>query len=236
MDYQRIYDQLVEKAKNRTVTGYTEIHHVIPRCMGGNNDNVNLVRLTAREHYIAHHLLYKIYRTPQLAHAWFNMMRVGRGQQRNFSSAQYERAKLAHAKMLSRSMKGANNHFYGRKHSNETKKRISEQAKGRTKTQDTISNWVDKVAKMPASQKQKLAASVASKNKIMLKNVDTGECVKVDKQEAKLYNKEKWKNPAAISQAKSTCIFCGITTVNGNIRRWHNENCKHYPSGKEKSL
>lgn len=236
MNYQKIYDQLVEKAKNRAVTGYTEIHHIIPRCMGGNNDNFNLVRLTAREHYIAHHLLYKIYKTSQLAHAWFNMLRVGKGQQRKFSSAQYERAKLAHAAVLSKLMKGANNHFYGRKHSNETKKRISEQAKRRIKATDTISNWVEKVAKRPASERQKLSASATSKNKIMLKNVDTGECIKVDKQAAKLYSKEKWKNPAAISQLKSTCIFCGVTTVNGNIRRWHNENCKHNPGGKEKSL
>lgn len=236
MDYQRVYNQLVSNAKNRKVSEYTELHHIIPKCMGGGNDNNNLVRFTAREHFIAHHLLYKIYKSSQLAHAWFSMLRVGKGQRRVFTSVQYERAKLAHSKELSCKMKGANNHFFGKKHTQETKKKISDLAKGRVKTKKTIATWIEKVAKKPASEKQKLAASAASKNKIMLKNVETGMCVKVDKQDAMLYDSEKWKNPASISQFKSTCVFCGLTTVNGNIRRWHNENCKHNPSRKKESL
>lgn len=236
MDYQRIYNQLVSNAKNRKVSQYTELHHIIPKCMGGSNTNDNLVRLTAREHFIAHHLLYKIHKTAQLAHAWFSMLRIGKGQHRIFTSIQYEQAKLAHAKELSHKMKGANNHFFGRKHTQETKKKLSDLAKGRVKTKETIATWIEKVAKKPASEKQKLAASAASKNKIVLKNVETGMCIKVDKHDAMLYDSEKWKNPAAISQSKSTCVFCGLTTINGNIRRWHNENCKHNPSRKKESL
>lgn len=89
------------------------------------------------------------------------------------------------------------------------------------------------MAKKPASDKQKEAASAASKNKITLKHVTTGECVKIDKQYSINYDPHIWKNPAAISQAKSTCVFCGITTINGNIRRWHNENCKYNPNRQE---
>jgi hypothetical protein len=236
MNYQQIYNQLVNNAKNRKVLEYTELHHIKPKCMGGDNHNNNLVRLTAREHFIAHHLLYKIYKTPQLAHAWFSMLRVGKGQCRFFTSVQYERAKLAHAKELSIKMKGANNHFFGRRHTQETKKRISDLTRGRVKTEKTILTWIEKVAKKPASEKQKLAASKASKNKITLKNVETGKCIKVDKLDAMAYDSEKWKNPSAISQSRSTCVFCGLTTVNGNIRRWHNENCKHNPGRKKESL
>ena len=61
MNYQQIHDNIIDRAGNRVPTGYTENHHVIPKCLGGSNDNSNLVRLTAREHFIVHKLLVEIY-------------------------------------------------------------------------------------------------------------------------------------------------------------------------------
>jgi len=61
MNYELHYSRLIEKAKNRNIDGYTELHHVIPRCMGGSDSIENLVRLTPEEHYVAHQLLVKIY-------------------------------------------------------------------------------------------------------------------------------------------------------------------------------
>ena len=69
MNYQRIYDELMQRARTRGVPScYYETHHIIPRCVIENNDPTNLVTLTAREHFIAHWLLIKIYRTtlPQI--------------------------------------------------------------------------------------------------------------------------------------------------------------------------
>ena len=62
MDYKLCYDRLVQNAKERNVVnGYVEVHHIIPKSHGGSDDNSNLVKLTAREHYIAHLLLVKIH-------------------------------------------------------------------------------------------------------------------------------------------------------------------------------
>ena len=64
MDYKKHYNRLIENAKLRTsINEYTEMHHIIPKCMGGDDSNTNLVRLTAKEHFVAHHLLYKVHRT-----------------------------------------------------------------------------------------------------------------------------------------------------------------------------
>lgn len=60
MNYQLHYDRLIERSKSRTVEGYTEKHHIIPRCMGG-DDKDNIAVLTAEEHYVAHQLLVKIH-------------------------------------------------------------------------------------------------------------------------------------------------------------------------------
>jgi len=57
--HERWYNSLMNKAKYRILNCYTEKHHIIPKSMGGSNDKTNLVKLTAREHYIAHLLLTK---------------------------------------------------------------------------------------------------------------------------------------------------------------------------------
>lgn len=61
MDYEKIYASLMERAKGRTLRGYSEKHHITPKCMGGKDDIGNLVRLTPEEHYLAHQLLVRMY-------------------------------------------------------------------------------------------------------------------------------------------------------------------------------
>lgn len=61
MDYHAIYSRLIIRGKNRILEGYTEVHHIIPKCMGGTNTLSNLVKLTPEEHYVAHQLLVKIF-------------------------------------------------------------------------------------------------------------------------------------------------------------------------------
>lgn len=62
MNYQRIYDQIIERAKceNRDKGGeiYYEAHHILPKCLGGEGHETqwkfhpNIVLLTAKEHFI----------------------------------------------------------------------------------------------------------------------------------------------------------------------------------------
>ena len=61
MNYEKHYNFLISRSKTRILEGYSEKHHIVPRCMGGTNDAENLVQLTAEEHYVAHQLLVKMY-------------------------------------------------------------------------------------------------------------------------------------------------------------------------------
>ena len=58
--YTNWYYSIITRAKTRTVNGYTEVHHIIPKSLGGANNTSNLVNLTAREHLICHILLTKM--------------------------------------------------------------------------------------------------------------------------------------------------------------------------------
>lgn len=63
MDYEKIYKDLCERNKDRLLTkevGY-EVHHIKPRCLGGEDIDSNLVKLTYKEHLLAHKLLVRIH-------------------------------------------------------------------------------------------------------------------------------------------------------------------------------
>ena len=89
MDYRSIYNLLIVKRKISPAVGITEEHHIIPRCVGGNDDAANLVILTCREHLIAHKLLARFHDNKgPLQHALRMMLLTRR------SSRGYETDKL----------------------------------------------------------------------------------------------------------------------------------------------
>ena len=63
MNYRQIYNSLIQKRRVSplivTKGLYTELHHVLPKSLGGSDAPANMVRLTGREHYVAHKLLAK---------------------------------------------------------------------------------------------------------------------------------------------------------------------------------
>lgn len=64
LHYKNRYDNFIGCIKNlgnRTLTEYTEIHHIQPKCLKGTDDPNNLIELTLREHFLAHWLLWKSY-------------------------------------------------------------------------------------------------------------------------------------------------------------------------------
>ena len=78
MNHQKIYENLIQKAKNehrqKGKNVYYENHHILPSCLDGTNDEDNLVFLTAKEHFIAHKLLTKIYAKNISITRAFNLM------------------------------------------------------------------------------------------------------------------------------------------------------------------
>lgn len=138
MNYKNIYNNLISKGQNRIIEGYKEKHHIIPRCMGGNDDANNLVFLTAEEHYLAHQLLIKIYPdNRKLIHAAGLMSVSGKNLKRS-RNKQYGWIKRKLSEARSEMMSGENHPNFGKpgyntgnKHSDEAKAKISKAARGR---------------------------------------------------------------------------------------------------------
>lgn len=137
MNYKKIYDNLIRSRKASPPTGYFERHHIIPKCIGGSDEDTNLVNLTPEEHFIAHKLLAKMFPgNYKLVKAVICMGMSSRTHQRQFSKSYgWER------RQMSILQSGEGNPFYGKHHTEEHIKYMSSFMKGREIT------WGDKISK-----------------------------------------------------------------------------------------
>ena len=160
MNYQRIHDAIIERASNRTLQGYREKHHVIPRCMGGVNTADNLVELTAREHFIIHKLLVEIYPDDNkifFAYRMMALMRHSKDNDRTYyvSSREFERIRLLANIKIGDALRGRKlgprsiesidkqiktKQLNGYMHSDETKQKISNALTNKPKSNDHRKN------------------------------------------------------------------------------------------------
>ena len=121
MEYEKIYFSIVRNRKINKFDGYTEKHHILPRSLGGSDENSNLVNLSAREHYICHLLLTKMYKKHsfeynKMLHAFMMMCNVNSSnQERNYkvNSKLYEKYKLEFKSLMSKRQSGEKNITYG---------------------------------------------------------------------------------------------------------------------------
>ena len=60
--YTKWYFSIIHNAKSRKLPSdaYSETHHIKPKSLGGTDEKSNLIRLTAKEHFICHLLLTKM--------------------------------------------------------------------------------------------------------------------------------------------------------------------------------
>jgi hypothetical protein len=236
-------------SKKRTFTKDQHKHHIIPRSLGGSNEDSNIVRLSKREHFICHLLLCKMTEGSdkyKMIHA-ANLMRGLSSNSRTYQTI---------TQLMSDSRKLI-------PRSKETKMKISKSHKGKILSETTkqkisigiskkiVSNpiWLklknEKSAKSRTGYKHTALAktnmskairpehSDATKNKMSLSHIGILHSLETKLNLSKLLTghttSEETKSKIALklkTQRKYTCKYCSILATSANIHRWHNENCK----------
>lgn len=104
MDYQRIYSEFIADRKRREsgLIGYTERHHILPRCLDGGDEPENLIRLTPEDHFFAHLLLAKAHGGKLWAPVAFMMS----GQRKDYRPIASRRAYGWVARAMAKAMSG----------------------------------------------------------------------------------------------------------------------------------
>lgn len=201
--YTTWYYQIITRAQNRISDGYVERHHIIPKCLDGADDPTNLVRLTAREHYICHLLLTKmtvgmIRRKMLFAH--WRMVHGNKNQSRyQLTNRQYEDAKQL------------------------MKRAVSEQNKGFKQSEETIAKLRNKipwnkgktyVMSMEARMKISAARTGTTLSAATRKKISESSRAQADQSRGKCQSgkpKYRW-----VLQNKSS----GATVETINLRKW----------------
>ena len=202
MNYQKIYNQIIDRARTRKLECYKEKHHVTPKCLGGSNSSYNLVELTAREHFICHHLLCKIYpENVKLTFALWAMvnMRTSSQERVKISSTLYEEIKQKHSKLKSELYKG-------RKQPKEViEKRMLKQ--------------YGRVCKPETRAKIAAAATGHSRNTGRIASASTREKIGASKRGRTIATR-------GVPRQKIECPHCEKIGGISQMKRWHFENCK----------
>ena len=117
MKYEQFIQGILETRGRKILKedkGYTEEHHIVPRCLGGADTKTNLIELYAREHFIAHKLLAEENPTNlKLQFAFGAMSQDNRGKRQDITPEQYEEAREVMSKAMSIKNAGTGNPMYG---------------------------------------------------------------------------------------------------------------------------
>lgn len=130
MDYQKHYNLLISRAQARILpeVEYKESHHIIPKCLGGSDDQTNIAVLTPEEHYLAHQLLVKMHPKNYKVAVAALFMTTGRHEKRNNKLHGWLRRKISEARKGKATFTG--------NHSNATKQKIGDAHRGRPKSDE----------------------------------------------------------------------------------------------------
>ncbi|MEX0597064.1 MAG: NUMOD3 domain-containing DNA-binding protein [Candidatus Paceibacterota bacterium] len=173
---------------------YTEKHHIFPVSIFGKNKKI--VRLTPKEHYIAHWLLYKICfkrygkthsYTRKMANALIRMISSSKLAIRIYPARYYDIARNIWRKnwinpMLNKKNRryGENNHMYnigtkhpmyGKHHSEETKNKIGKSNKGKLLGDKNPSKRIEVRKKISQTNSDGRTAAFGEKNGSYLKQI-----------------------------------------------------------------
>ena len=219
--YTKWYLNIVAQAQMREVSGYVERHHIIPRSLGGTNDKSNIVRLTAREHFVCHRLLTKMTigeHRKKMIHAVWMFTRSSSNQSRiGINSRTYETIRTEVSVMLSETRKGTFN--VGRVASAEENQRKSISLKGKPKSDETKMRMKEAwKLRPPRSDAHRKALSLAAKGRTLSEET-----------KSKMSKSHKGITPTH-TMVPFVCEHCGKAGVGiGNYKRWHSDNCLRRP-------
>lgn len=215
--YEKWYAAITERAKHRTITGYKETHHIIPRSVGGTDDFDNLVDLTAREHFICHWLLTRMY-TGEARGKMINAMYMMRAESPNqkryeskITSRIYDNLRTDYAKYISKLNTG-------RVQPPEEKARQIAAITGRKR--DPFSD--DWKANLSKNHKSKTGYDCSIKEETKKK---IGDRLRGRKQTAETVERRVEKL-RGVQRPKVHCSHCDQMIAVNTFSRWHGDNCK----------
>jgi len=165
--YTTWYFKIISDSKKKIYTEYTEQHHIIPKSLGGRNTDDNIVKLSAREHFICHWLLTKMV-TGEHQKSMRYALRMMR--KTNKHTHRYE-TKIT-SRVFEKNRVVCNVLLQGRIVSDQTRQRMSAARKTRVITDETREK-LSKPRKKRGPMSDEIKKKIAEANKGKVRSVET---------------------------------------------------------------
>jgi hypothetical protein len=244
--YTAWYTAITNRARTRKLEGYTERHHVMPKSLNGTDDKNNLVDLTAREHFICHWLLTKMYTgeaKSKMIYALNGMKRNSKFTQRYetpITSRVYESLKKEFSIVHSAIMSGRQANNKGRPMSEEQKIKIRETkaanpfrptdewkaALAARRTGQTHSDETKLKMSLAAKGKPKGPMSEENKRKISDGTKGKSKSNSMGKKLSETVAAQLVAGTHYTQQPKQTCPHCGVQASKARYNAFHGANCR----------
>jgi hypothetical protein len=212
--YTKWYFDLINTRKDLERTCFTENHHIIPKSLGGDNFDSNIVKLTPREHFICHHLLLKMVDDEKnkrsMCYAFYMMKKLNKENESRCNSRKYDRIKKKYSYLTS----GENNPFYGKGHFGDDNPMAKIENKKR---------HLDAV-RSPEYRRMQSINSTGKNNPFYGKKHTEESKLKIAIKASQRCGElsPRWGSKHRIV----VCEFCEKEIAYPMYRRWHGENCK----------
>jgi hypothetical protein len=223
-----------------------ELHHILPKSLGGADDTSNLIYITTREHFICHWLLTKIYPTGEEHWKMLNALRMMRAENPNqtryntkITSRVYAKLKEEYSVLQSNRYKGSGNGMYGKNQSIEAKQKIGKANSGDRngakqtlarkkitesklgKTRDLFnSEWKENLSQNHKSKKPGFDGTLSESTKQKMREKATG------RTQTEETIKKKADAVRGLKREKLFCPHCQQSVAVNGYARWHGDNCK----------
>lgn len=189
--YSKIYYLIVNRSKlekrTKSKNVYYESHHIVPKSLGGSNDNDNKVLLTFKEHYICHRLLPKMLAdkkdSNKMKYALYMLCKSNDYQTRSITRHQLMKCMEANREASKNRDHKPN---LGNKHSEKTKQILRESATGKTHTEEAKQKIRENNVKTNASRGAKTKKALTGKTKSIEHKRKISEAIKRKHAERKL--------------------------------------------------
>lgn len=221
--YETWYTAIVQRGKSRILDEYSETHHIIPKSLGGTDDKDNLVKLTAREHFICHWLLTKMYKD-ESRYKMINALYIMQGQstyqkryKTKITSRVYKVLREEYALYISKMNKG-------RIQPPEEKAKQKAAITGR-KRGSFSEEWRGNLSKNHKSKNPEYITAHSEETKKRI-----GEKLRGKKQDpVKVAARAETQRSLNMKREKLLCPYCNQLIAVNTYPRWHGDNCKHNP-------
>lgn len=229
------YIRLINIWKNQKLSGYTEKHHILPKHMFPDYKNFklhpwNLIKLTARQHILAHYILMKAY--PKSWKLAISVLRTyGQYHTINAQNTRIVAESRIQSSIRKKGIKRAPLSNVTREKLSAIKRQFYANPENRLKQSEACKGSTGRVGNYPKTKSsahcKQISQTLSGRKRGPQKTEHSKKISLALKGKPKSAEHLKNLSQSLQNQHKYMCPHCNTMATAANVKRWHGDNCRY---------